>query len=288
MSEHSAVLESHFLNKEECVIDFPSSLLPERRLVQYRKIPGLAIVEMAGRDSVAAAIEAVRQKGYTDLLPTYAYTGTEFGSWSSVEMAVGRLQNRLPNTRVHDLLILGSPRFWQALNGRLMGELFRRYGFFTPCVGCHLYLHAVRFPLSRILDCKPIIAGERESHDGAIKVNQTATALSWFKRLADGFGTSLQLPLRHIDQGDRIEEILGTNWKQGEEQLGCVLSGNYLALDKGVHITEKMIDAYLTDFAVPLTEKIIEAYNRKQIPDHPQFALEIFKALTPTETFERG
>jgi hypothetical protein len=88
---------------------------------------------MAGRDSVAAAIVAVQTEGFTDLLPVYAYTGTEYGPWTSVETAVDRLRHRLPRTHVHDLLVLGSPHFWHALNGRFMSELLTIRVLYPVC-----------------------------------------------------------------------------------------------------------------------------------------------------------
>ena len=279
MAEHNLMLKNHFRDKRECVIDFPSWLLSPGRIEKYRKLSRPAIVEMAGRDSVAAAVMAVQTEGFTDLLPTYVYTGTEHGPWSSVEEAVQRLCGRLPETRVHDLIVLGSPRFWQALNGRLISPLISRYGFFTPCIGCHLYLHAVRIPLSLSLKA-PVIAGERELHDGAVKINQTATALDFYQRLAAHFETPLLFPLRHTDQGKIIEKILGFDWKQGDEQLGCVLSGNYMGPQNQVKITEEKVHAYLKEFAFPLAVKIIEAYRRNLIPDHLRLAVETFETLT--------
>ena len=277
MGTYHLMLKDHFRDKRECVVDFPSWMLPGEKAIFYRKQPGLAIVEMAGRDSVAAAVVAVRTEGFTDLLPTYAYTGTEHGPWFSVTEAVQRLHDRLPETRIHDLVVLGSPRFWHALNGRFISELISRYGFFTPCVGCHLYLHAVRMPLAVTLGKVPVIAGEREYHDGAVKINQTATALDCYQDLAKTFQVPLLFPLRHIDKGKEIEHILGFDWKQGDEQLGCVLSGNYRDLHQQVNITEEKIHAYLREFAFPLAQKIIETYRQKQIPDHRQLAVEIFK-----------
>ena len=144
----------------------------------------LAMVEIAGRDSIAAAVIGVEAQGFTDLLPTCVYTGTEYGAWQTVERAVERLIKRLPQARVHDPLLLGSPGFWQVLNGRFIAELVSRYGFYTPCVGCHLYLHGVRIPLAALLGNLPIIAGERERHDQAIKVNQISEALDIYQDMA--------------------------------------------------------------------------------------------------------
>jgi len=166
-------LKELYLNKPECVVNFPDWLLPQQKIREYRAMPRLAVVEIAGRDSVAAAVKSVEEELFTDLLPTYVYTGTEYGPWSSLEKAVERLWRRLPEIRVHDLLVLGSPGFWQALNGRFISELMSRYGFYTPCVACHVYLHSARIPLALTLGKVPIVSGERERHDGAIKVNQT-------------------------------------------------------------------------------------------------------------------
>lgn len=279
MPEYIQRLKDHFRDKRECIIDFPSWLLPSKKMDAYGKLPRLAIVEMAGRDSVAAAVMAVRTEGFTDLLPTYAYTGTEHGPWSSVEMAVQRLRERLPETRIHDLMVLGSPRFWHALNGRLISELISRCGFFTPCIGCHLYLHAVRMPLSLSLGKVPVIAGERERHDKTVKVNQTGAALDCYRDLAAHFEVPLLFPLRHVEEGKSIEKILGFDWKQGDEQLDCVLSGNYAGLHKQVNITEEKVNRYLREFAFPLARKIIETYRQKRVPDHQRLAIETFESL---------
>ncbi|MES0349995.1 MAG: hypothetical protein ABUK19_04690, partial [Desulfobacteria bacterium] len=76
-------LKELFLNKPECVIDLPEWLLSPEKVETYRSMSGLAIVEIAGRDSVAAAVKGVEEEGFTDLLPTYVYTGTEHGQWES-------------------------------------------------------------------------------------------------------------------------------------------------------------------------------------------------------------
>jgi hypothetical protein len=268
MSDSGSLLEELFLNKPECIIDFPERLLPSQKIGEYQDMPRLAMVEIAGRDSVAAAIKGVEENKFTDLIPTYAYTGTEYGPWSSVEQAVRRLAERLPQTRVHDPVVMGSPSFWQALNGRYISEIISRYGFYTPCVGCHLYLHSVRIPLALILKNIPIITGERERHNGDIKINQISEVLDIYKRLAEFFNIELLMPLRHISEGNQIEEILGFEWDQGKEQLNCVLSGNYRRLDNKTAVKIQSVRILLEDFAVPCSKEIIESYASGEIPDH--------------------
>lgn len=265
-------LSGHFRDKSECVIDLPSWMLPPERLDAYRSTSGLAIVEIAGRDSVAAAVMAVEEEGFTDLLPTYAYTATEYGAWSRVGEAVKRLSARLPETRIHPLIVLGSPRFWQALNGRFMSELIAGYGFLSPCIGCHLYLHSVRIPLAVSLGKIPIISGERERHDNTVKINQISEALDRYQALATEFDIRLLLPLRHISDGQHIREILGFEWEEGQEQLGCALSGNYRGVDGCVQVTIEQTVQYLETFACPVTREIITTYLAVEVPDHLKIA----------------
>lgn len=275
MSDSKSFLKEHYLNKPECVIDLPEWLLPSERIGGYRAMSRLAIVEIAGRDSVAAAVRSVEEEGFTDLLPTYVYTATEFGPWASVTDAVQRLARRLPEIRIHDLVVLGSPGFWQALNGRFVAELASRYGFCTPCIGCHLYLHSVRIPLAVTLGKVPIVSGERERHDKAIKVNQISEALNVYQAIAKDFGVPLLLPLRHVAEGSRIEEILRFEWKAGKEQLGCVLSGNYLSSEGVLSVGTSQVQKYLEEFAGPCARRIVEAYIAKRIPNHLEIAAEI-------------
>jgi hypothetical protein len=272
MPDFDPRLKELFTDKPECVIDLPKWLLSPQKIDAFRAMSGLAIVEIAGRDSIAAAVKSVEEDRFTDLLPTYVYTGTEHGQWESVEQAVERLATRLPEVRVHDLIILGSPGFWHALNGRFVSELVARYRFYTPCVGCHLYLHSVRIPLSITLGKIPIVAGEREQHDGATKVNQIKEALNVYQEIAEDFGVSLVLPLRDIGDGDRITDILGFEWEAGEEQLGCVLSGNYRTLDGNVQSTGEEVQKYLEGFAGPCARKSIESYVAGMVPDHIKIA----------------
>lgn len=269
-----------FLNKPDRVIALPERVLPKPRMDAYRSMDGLAIVEIAGRDSVAAAIEAVKKEGFTHLLPTYAYTGTEYGAWSTVQDAVERLARRLPDVQVHPLMVIGSPRFWQSLNGRFVQFLSDRYGAFSPCVGCHLYLHSIRIPLAAALGNRPIIAGERERHDSGIKINQIGEALTRYQSLAEGFNIRLLLPLRHISRGDQIEAILRCAWDEGKSQLKCVFSGNYRDPDGKVNVRAGQAVAYLESFGLPLTRAVIDSYLSGEVPDH----LELARRLLDPET----
>ena len=93
-----------------------------------------------------------------------------------------------------------------------MSELISRYQFFTPCIGCHFYLHASRIPLSLLLGRIPVVAGERETHDGAIKVNQTSGCPGWVRGLVLGIPCSAYPSVK----ADR-------RWKRGGKNLRITL-----------------------------------------------------------------
>jgi hypothetical protein len=146
----------------------------------------LAIVEIAGRDSVAAAVAAVREHGYRTLVPTIAFTGTETGDRQAPMRAV-RVLRGLLGERVHvrEPIALSDPALWSAMNARPAAEIQQRFGVYSPCLACHLYLHLLRVPLAWSEDGAPVIAGERETHDGRIKLSQTPAT---YRRPPPAFG----------------------------------------------------------------------------------------------------
>jgi len=254
--------------KAELVDEFPRWMLSETAENELRSIEGLAIVEIAGRDSIAAALEATRKRDLQALLPTIAYTGTEFGNWEVPFKKVYMLKEELSEkgAKVFDPVLLGAPRFWWRLCGRYVTHLFERFGFYSPCVGCHLYLHALRIPLARKIDCSVVIGGEREFHEERIKINQIGVALDVYISFVEKFGIELLLPLRHVRKSRDIESIISKRWEEGAEQLGCVLSKNYLDIDGSVVYSESDIKRFFNEFAIKEAEDVVEGFlSRKGI-----------------------
>lgn len=273
MSNLASNIHEVLTNKPDCIIDFSNQGITSDKIRELGKMPGLAILEIAGRDSIAAAIKHIEDGNpITGLIPTFAYTGTEFGDCREIERALHILSRRLPGIMIHDLILIGSPRFWNAMNGRYISELTRRFGFYTPCIGCHLYLHSIRVPLAIKLGNIPIIAGERESHDGRLKINQTSQAISYYHDLVKDFDIDLVLPIREIEKGQLIRNILGCEWQEDQNQLDCVLSGNYRQSDGGIRITQDQVESFMTMFALPLARKVIRSYIEGHGPDHVSMA----------------
>jgi hypothetical protein len=231
--------------------------------------PGLAIAEIAGRDSVAAAVAAVRERGFTTLLPTSVATGTEYGDEHAPERAVERLVALL-GERVEVLppLRLGSPRMWAALNGRFASVIAERYHLSSPCLACHLYMHLARVPLARALGNVPIIAGERETHSGRAKLSQTAIGIDACVRVLARADVELLEPIRRVRDAETIVETVGPGWSGGSRQLCCVHSGNYSELDGTVSYDELAYSRYAHGFMEPAGAAIVEAWRDAAEPDY--------------------
>jgi hypothetical protein len=249
-------------NKPELVTAFPRWMLSEALEKELRDTEGVAIIEIAGRDSIAAALEAASKRDFKAFLPTIAYTGTEFGDWETPFKKTDVLKEELSKQglKVFDPLVLGAPRLWWRLCGRHATHLFQAFGFYSPCVGCHLYLHALRIPLAKKIMCNVIIGGERESHEGKIKINQIGVALDAYVSFARTFDIELFLPLRKMAKNEHIEAIINQPWDEGAEQLECVLSKNYVGREGDVVYSESAIKRFFSEFAIKEAEDALKDF----------------------------
>ncbi|MBN1333525.1 MAG: hypothetical protein JW971_07150 [Synergistales bacterium] len=249
------------MNKPEIVGSLPSWMISLETLEKMKNEPDLAMIEIAGRDSIAAAIEALSLENITAFFPTIVYTGTQFGDWNTPFEAIEALKGHprvKGNVRIYPPAVTGSPTFWWQLCGRFNYQILEDFGFYTPCIGCHLYFHAMRIPLAIELGCRTVIGGERESHDGRIKLNQLGISLDAYMTLFEEFRLNLLMPLRYTLKGSEISRILGDDWKEGEEQLQCVLSKNYVGKNGQVVYNENSIKRFFNEFALPMTREWLQ------------------------------
>lgn len=231
--------------------------------------PGVAIVEIAGRDSVAAALAAVRLRGFTVLLPTSVATGTEYGDRSAPERTSAYLRERLEGeAEVLPHVRIGSPRLWAALNGRFVGIIAERFGLFSPCLACHLYVHLARVPLARALGGVPVIAGERDTHGGRVKLSQIPIGMDTYARVLARAGVELIEPVRRMRDSEEIAEIVGGDWGAGPGQLRCVHSDNYADLDGEVVYDELAYARYVHGFLEPAGTAIVDAWSESAEPHY--------------------
>lgn len=235
------------------------------------------IVEIAGRDSIAAALKFCQENKVEALLPTYVHTGTEYGDFSEIKANVSSLKKKLVKdygVSLLDLVELSNPSLWWAINGRFVASFFKKFGFWIPCLGCHLYLHLMRAPLAKQLGCQTIISGEREYHGKEVKLNQTKVAIDAYSEVLSSIGLTLALPIRHIQSNKEIKKILGEDWEGGTRQLSCVLSGNYRLLDSSNCLAEDMGEDYIKRYLVPVGKRLAQALLAGE-EDHLQIVGEV-------------
>lgn len=246
----------------------PVAALGPARVEMIRDLPDLAIVAIAGRDSIAAAVTAVREHGFTALQPTSVATSTEYGDTDAPLEAVALLRETLGDEAdVLDPIRIGSPRLWAALNGRFAGELLARYGIASPCLACHLYVHLARVPLSWALGMTPVVTGERDTHDGRLKLSQTAASIDAEVRVLARAGVELLTPVRQASTTEVAEVVPG--WANGTRELECVHAGNYRALDGSVSLPAEPYGRYLAEFFEPAGLAVVEAWRSGTIePDY--------------------
>lgn len=224
----------------------------------------IAIVEIAGRDSVAAAVVAVRERGFRELVPTVAFTGTETGDRDAPMRIVSTLRGLVGrSTVVHDPVALSDPAMWSAMNARPCAEVRRRFGVCSPCLACHLYLHLLRVPLAWSHGNAPVIAGERDTHDGRIKLSQMPEGIDAAARVLEYAGIELLQPIRSAS-GAEVAELVGGGWDQEASQLGCQLSGNYVNFDGSVTYDADGYRRYVSEFFEPIGRAVIDAWRAER------------------------
>lgn len=220
-------------------------------------IPKNTIIgEFSGRDSVAAIIKALEDPSIQHILPVATLAPTEYGDFQSLEKNYQQMVVRVKtlygeSKRIFPLIYYSNPDLWSVINGRFVNSIHRKFDFYSPCIGCHAYFHLLRVPMALKLG-KKIISGERESHDGRIKINQLSCSLSTYKEITEYFGVELLIPLRYMADGDEVEKLIGWEWQEGMDHPSCAFSGNYKDIHGRTVYDEAKVQAYLKDFLYPV------------------------------------
>lgn len=223
----------------------------------------IAIAEISGADSIAAAVRFAEQNPGARIVPTYVHTGTEFGDFSQIESNVTFLRHELPH---HGARIEGhlrhaeDPALWRALSGRPARALVELFGAYLPCVPCHLYLHLMRVPTALALGAEVVISGERETHGERTKANQLPGVLDAYEAVLSHAGLTMALPLRSVAKTEEIEEILGARWSGGSPQLECVLKGNESSLDDDP--VRELPSGFVADYVRPAGIAVVDEIAR--------------------------
>jgi len=220
----------------------------------------IAIGEFAGRDSAAAIIKAFEDDEIDAILPILAFTGTDYGekdiyhkNWNLINERINELYE---NKYLLPLHFIFEPKLWNALNGRFVAVTVQKYGYYTPCIGCHAYLRMIRIPMAKHFGNK-IITGERILHDEDFKIDQFKETLETYYKICSEFGVELVFPVKNIKEGSKIKEIIGKDWEQGKNQYSCMFSGNYRDVDGKVIFEREKIVKILNEFIYPASIEIL-------------------------------
>lgn len=189
------------------------------------------IGEFSGRDSVAAIIKAFERDDINHILPIASFAGVEIGDRDVIYENYLKLKERISNLYgyrkiLYPLMEYNREDIWAIMNGRTMTIFNEKYGFYSPCIGCHLYFHLIKIKFAKYLSGR-IISGEREVHDGRLKINQLDITLDSYKQILKEVGMELIMPIRSIKSSEEISKLIGWKWEEGKAHPKCLLSGNY-------------------------------------------------------------
>jgi hypothetical protein len=227
----------------------------------------LAIAEISGADSIAAALRLAESAPGVTLVPTYVSTGTEFGSFSVIEGNIDFLRAELGRRgtgRLGDLVRASDPALWRAINGRPTARLIELFGAWLPCVGCHLYLHLMRLPIARRAGATVVASGERVRHGTTTKANQRADTLRAYADVLAHAGVDLVFPIENVSDASEIAQALGPGWPGGSPQLGCVLKGNEtpFAGGCGPGLPAGLLDLYVRPAGIAIADEMLTGRSR--------------------------
>ena len=162
------------------------SVVPKIMCAQYENIgERVLITDFAGRDSIAACIQILKDEEIDTIIPIgdivpsrYGDTDSYSHNWNTLAKIV---KDNYVGVDLKPWFIVDGQDFWTTLNRRYVKQITEKFGWFTPCIGCHFHFYAMRSVLVDILSHYTIIlaSGEKRLHkNGKRKANQTDAAVN--------------------------------------------------------------------------------------------------------------
>jgi len=220
-----------------------------------------AICCIAGRDSIAAVIRACELHDFKNILPVITIMPTEYGDHESILKNINVLKRIIKKRfdgRILEPIYMEDTIYWSILNGRYISDIISKFKIYSPCIGCHLYMHTLRAIIANNIKCKYVISGSRELHETKRKINQNKNSLELYNHFYSELGVVHLTPLQNINDGDIIEQMIGVDWKEGEKQLRCVFNGNYFSHVKKIHPITNLFESYINNYLLPLNTKLLQ------------------------------
>ena len=121
------------------------NLVPEEMKDQYLTIGRrVLLTDFAGRDSIAACMQILKDEDIDTIIPVGDIVPSRYGdtdSYSRNWKALAQLiEKNHMNIDLKPWFIVDGQDFWKTLNERYVNQIMKKYGRFTPCIGCHFHL----------------------------------------------------------------------------------------------------------------------------------------------------
>ena len=259
-------------DKPDIFAALPAAVLDEQTADHLRQIPRLAVAEISGPADVQALRELLPRYRPDGLLPTFSYTGTEFGDWERLGQLASELKKSFEkelNIYTADPVVLGAPALWKALLQAHEGELSTRFGFTSRCLGCRLYSFMLRVPLCKKIDAQYFIPSLCGLAERCCPTHCLPVEKKYFGFLMSGYG----IDLWHQREGHEGPTA-------GDACLSCVLSGEPV---NGAS-TEKLT-RYFESFALPAASGIL---SRAVFGAPVDYGQSIAEFLKPQPVFQKS
>ncbi len=243
------------------------------------------ISEVAGKDSIAAIIQAARENEIKNLLGIGIFHRSFFGNslepnehFEFINKPI--IINKFDST---NFLYLDVSNLFDRLIIRNTAIVQKYFGYYSPCPPCHLFFHMMRIPIANYYGITKIITGERELHGNRKKLNQISEVLSLFKELLQKEGIELIQPIRKIRTDEKIFDILGDSWKSAEP-FKCSFSKNYYDESGEIPFEIQKILKSVRNFYFPLFSSVVEfiKINHKE-PQENWFSEKIIHIISKIE-----
>ncbi|MDE0954743.1 MAG: hypothetical protein OR994_08700 [Candidatus Poseidoniales archaeon] len=241
------------------------NLVPEEIQEQYRIIgKRVLLADFAGRDSIAACMQILKDEEIDTVIPVgdivpsrYGDTDSYYRNWESLAQLIEK--NHL-NVELKPWFIIDGQKFWNTLNERYVENIMKKYGWFTPCIGCHFHFYAMRSVLVEILGFENTIlaSGEKRLHkNGKRKANQTDGAVKAYSKFSRDQGVDHRFPIHDFESENKIASLVGEMWGEGGSQMSCIHSGN--DRENGtLKYSDEQISEMMTDYILPMGKRYVE------------------------------
>lgn len=225
------------------------------------------MTEMAGGKNAAAQTGQAGQAGGEDIriIPTIVYTNTEYGDRASYYNSIAYLRRKAKALGIcmEETVELENGRLWNLLCARFQQQIHQRYGFYTPCIACHLFTHLLRLPLLAETGAAGIITGERHSHQGRLKANQHPLTIECFNEIFAKNGVQMIRPLVEISDTAKVDSYIDdVDVIAHANDLACVFSGNLRGFDLADGDNRERLSLYLAEFLQPAGELCAREFLR--------------------------